>query len=159
MTYKIRKGERHDMDSILNLVTELAIFEKEPNAVKITVEDLILNGFKDDPEFYTYVAQVGDEIVGMALYYNRFSTWVGTAIHLEDLIVTKKFRGFGIGRALYNSVLEEALIKGAKRVAWEVLDWNIAAIDFYESTGAVMFKEWNICQISNDSIVNYLSKK
>lgn len=155
----IRYGERGDMSSVLKLVNELAVFEKEPNAVKVTVDDLIVNGFKDNPAFFTFVAELGGIIVGMALFYNRFSTWEGPSLHLEDLIVTEKFRGKGIGKALYDKVLDFALQKGIKRVEWVVLDWNKPAIAFYKSTGAIMLEDWNICQINNQDIAKYLQKK
>ena len=159
MGFIIRYGERRDMSSVLKLVNELAVFEKEPNAVKVTVEDLIVNGFKDNPAFFTFVAELEGVIVGMALFYNRFSTWEGPSLHLEDLIVTEKFRGKGIGKALYDKVLDFAFQKGIKRVEWVVLDWNEPAITFYKSTGAIMLEDWNICQINNQSIVKYLQKK
>ena len=155
----IRSGERHDMSSVLKLIIELAVYEKEPNAVKVTVDDLIENGFKDNPAFFTFVAELDGVIVGMALFYKRFSTWVGSSIHLEDLIVTEKFRGKGIGKVLYDKVLEFALLKGVKRVEWEVLDWNKPAINFYKSTGAIMLENWHLCQIHNESIAKYLEKK
>ena len=155
----IRSGERYDMSSVLKLVNELAVFEKEPNAVKITVDDLIENGFNDNPAFFTIVAELEGVIVGMALFYYRFSTWEGPSLHLEDLIVTEKFRGNGIGKALYDKVLHFALQKGVKRVEWVVLDWNKPAIAFYKSTGAIMLEDWNICQITNQDIVKYLKKK
>ena len=159
MGFIIRYGERGDMSSVLKLVNELAVFEKEPNAVKVTVDDLIVNGFKDNPAFFTFVAELEGVIVGMALFYNRFSTWEGPSLHLEDLIVTEKFRGKGIGKALYDKVLQFALKKGVKRVEWVVLNWNKPAIDFYKSTGAIMLEDWNICQINNESIAKYLIKK
>ncbi len=158
MKFIIRRGKQQDMSSVLKLVNELAVFEKEPNAVKICVDDLIGNGFKENPAFYTFVAEFEGVIIGMALYYNRFSTWEGPSMHLEDLIVTEKFRGNGIGKALYDKVLEDAIQKGVKRVEWVVLDWNTPAIEFYKSTGATMFEDWNICQISNEKIAHYLSK-
>ncbi len=159
MDFIIRSGERYDMSSVLKLVNELAVFEKEPNAVKITVNDLVENGFKDNPAFFTFVAEFDGVIVGMALFYNRFSTWEGPSLHLEDLIVTEMFRGKGIGKALYDKVLQFALQKGIKRVEWVVLDWNKPAIAFYKSTGAIMLEDWNICQINNQSVVKYLQKK
>ena len=159
MGFIIRSGVQRDMSSVLSLINELAVFEKEPHAVKINVADLIENGFKENPAFYTFVAEFQGDIVGMALFYNRFSTWAGPSIHLEDLIVTEKFRERGIGKALYDEVLKYALEKGIKRVEWVVLDWNKPAIDFYISTGATMLEDWNICQISNESIASYLEKK
>ncbi len=159
MGFYIRKGKKEDMASVLKLVTELAVFEKEPDAVTINVEDLVNNGFKENPAFSTFVAEYKNEIVGMALFYNRFSTWDGPSIHLEDLIVTEKYRRKGIGKALYDKVLKEALQKGVKRVEWAVLNWNTPAIAFYKSTGATLFEDWNICQIGDKKIKHYLSKK
>jgi len=155
----IRVGEKRDMGSVLKLINELAVFEREPNAVKIKVQDLIENGFKDNPSFDTFVAEYAGEIVGMALFYNRFSTWKGPSIHLEDLIVTEKFRGKGIGKSLYDKVLEFAWLKGIQRVEWVVLDWNKPAIQFYKNTGALILEDWNICQINYESIAKYLGKK
>jgi len=158
MSLIIRSGEKEDMDSVLNLVKELAAFEREPNAVKISTDDLIINGFNKNPAFRTFVAEYKGNIVGMALFYDRFSTWEGPSIHLEDLIVTERHRGIGIGKALYDKVLNFAFEKGIKRVEWVVLDWNKPAIEFYKSTGAIMLEDWNICQISDENIAKYLGK-
>ncbi len=157
MEFIIRRGEEQDMSSVLKLVTELAVFEKEPDAVKINVDDLINNGCKENPAFFTFVAETEGIIVGIALFYSRFSTWDGPSMHLEDLIVTENYRGKGIGKALYDKVLKDALQKGFNRVEWVVLDWNTPAIEFYKSTGATVFEEWNICQMSSEKIANYLS--
>jgi GNAT superfamily N-acetyltransferase len=159
MGFIIRKSEQKDMPSVLKLIKELAIFEKEPDAVKIGVDDLIKYGFNETPSFNSFVAESENSIVGMALFYNRFSTWKGPSIHLEDLIVTEKNRGLGIGKALYDKVLEFALLNNVQRVEWVVLDWNKTAIDFYKGTGATMLEDWNICQINNESIRKYLSNK
>ena len=158
MTYKIRKAEPTDMQSVLSLITELAVFEKEPDAVKITVNDLIENGFKEHPSFYIYLAEIDNTVVGMALFYPRFSTWEGPSLHLEDLIVTQQHRQKGIGKALYDQVLSFALENGINRVEWVVLDWNTPAVNFYKSTGANVFEEWNICQMPRQKIVEYLAK-
>jgi GNAT superfamily N-acetyltransferase len=158
MNFTIRKGEKKDMSSILGLINELAVFEKEPNAVNITVDDLLENGFKEKPEFNVLVAEFEGDIVGMALFYNRFSTWDGPSLHLEDLIVTEEYRSKGIGKALYNKVLEFGLTSGKKRVEWVVLDWNTPAIEFYKSTGAKMLNDWNLCQMDSQSIQKYLEQ-
>lgn len=158
MNYSIRQGEKQDVNSVLQLIIELATFEKEPNAVEVTIDDLLNDGFGETPVFKIYIAELDTEIVGMALFYERYSTWKGRAIHLEDLIVTQKHRGKGIGKALYDSVLNFALEKGVRRVAWEVLSWNTPAIEFYKSTGALFLDDWNVCQISNKSIQKYLGK-
>ena len=159
MSFIIRKALPVDMDSVLKLITELAVFEKEPNAVKITIEDLIKNGFKEHPAFYIYLAEMDNIVVGMALFYNRFSTWEGPSLHLEDLIVTQQHRQKGIGKALYDKVLNFALENGINRVEWVVLDWNTPAVNFYKSTGANVYEEWNICQMPRKKIVEYLSKQ
>jgi len=158
MNFSIRKGEKKDMISALELITELAIFENEPDAVKITIDDLLKDGFKENPEFNTFFAVINGEIVGMALYYKRYSTWEGKSIHLEDLIVKDKYRGIGIGKALYLKVMQYAYKNNINRVEWEVLDWNKSAINFYLSTGAKMNKNWNLCQMTKANIKIFLEK-
>ena len=159
MNFKIRKGQQNDMPSVFKLIQELAIYEKEPDAVHITVDDLITHGFRENPQFNIFVAEVEGEIIGMALFYNRFSTWDGLSLHLEDLIVTEACRGKGIGKALYDSVLDFAIKAGKKRVEWVVLDWNTPAVEFYKSTGATMLEDWNLCQMKEKDIKEYLSRK
>ena len=111
MNYIIRSAREKDMSQVLNLIHELAIFEKEPDAVEITVEELVDEGFGDRPLFHCFVAEVKEEIVGIALVYYRFSTWKGRSIHLEDLIVKESMRGTGLGKALYAEVLKYAKSK------------------------------------------------
>ena len=156
MNYHIRKAVTSDMHQVLNLITELAIFEKEPNAVKITVDTLIKEGFGKNPSFTCFVAEVEEEIVGMALVYDRFSTWKGRSIHLEDLIVSEKIRGTGVGKALYSKVIAYAAAQKVKRLEWVVLDWNEGAIKFYEKNGARMLKDWYIVQMDEEGIKNYM---
>jgi len=156
MSFIIREGKKSDMSSVLKLVQELADFENEPNAVIVTVADLEKDGFGNQPLFKTYVAELNNEIVGMALFYPRYSTWKGPTIHLEDLIVTKNKRGLNIGSALYTKVLEYGYKKEVKRIEWVVLDWNIPAIEFYKKTGAVILDDWNMAQINEQEIKNYL---
>lgn len=152
----IRKGTPQDMPAVLALITELAIFEKEPNAVVITVEDLIRDGFSETPLFYTFLAEHDAKIIGMALYYYRYSTWKGKTIHLEDLIVTENYRGTGAGFALYSAVLAQGKKDKVRRVEWNVLDWNTPAIQFYEKSGATVLKEWNVAQIDENAIHTFL---
>ena len=151
----IREANPSDMSSVLRLIKELAKFENEPEAVEVTVENLINSGFKKNPSFKAYVAEKEERIVGMALFYERYSTWKGKAIHLEDLIVEEEFRGKGIGNALYTEVLKYAYKNNFKRVAWEVLDWNTPAIDFYESTGAKLLKEWRVVHMDEKSLYHF----
>ena len=159
MNFIIRKGRPEDMGLVLELINDLAVFEKEPDAVAITKEDLINYGFNKNPAFYTYVAELSGNIVGMALFYYRFSTWKGPTIHLEDLIVKENFRSKGVGKALYDKVLEFALEKKVKRAEWVVLDWNTTAIEFYKNSGAEILEDWNTCQITDKKIAQYLLKK
>ena len=158
MNLKFREAKRTDMGSVLKLIKELALFEKEPEAVEITKETLIEDGFDEHPKFQIFVAELDDEIVGMALFYPRYSTWKGKALHLEDLIVQKKHRGKGIGNVLYTMVLKYAYDFDFKRVAWEVLDWNKVAIDYYTSTGAVVFDDWRVAQIDKKALVSFVNK-
>ncbi|WP_456422178.1 N-acetyltransferase family protein [Lutibacter sp.] len=156
MDFKIRKGKITDMPAVLELIQELADFEKEPDAVEVTVADLEKDGFGDAPLFKTFVAELDNEIVGMALFYPRYSTWKGPTIHLEDLIVKKNKRGLNIGRALYTKVIEFGYKKGVKRIEWVVLDWNTPAIEFYKKTGAIVLDDWNTAQMEEQAIKKYL---
>ncbi len=155
----IRKGEINDMPNVLELIKELATFEKEPDAVIIDTDYLIKHGFSKNPSFFTFVAELNNEIVGMALFYYRFSTWKGRSLHLEDLIVKQNKRGLGIGRALYNKVLEFAEKKEVKRVEWVVLDWNTNAIEFYKKSGATILNDWLTVQMNQKNLKQYLDKE
>lgn len=152
----IRKGEKKDMKAVLDLIRELAVFEKEPDAVEITVADLERDGFVDHPLFHTFVAEVDGQIVGMALYYYRYSTWKGKTIHLEDLIVKEKMRGLGLGFALYSKVIEQGKIDKVRRIEWNVLDWNTPAIEFYQKSGAKVLDDWRVAQMNEIGILNFL---
>lgn len=157
MSFIIREGRKSDMPSVLKLIKELAHFEKETNAVEITVDDLEQDGFGNAPLFKTFVAEMNNEIVGMALFYPRYSTWKGPTIHLEDLIVTHEKRGYKIGSTLYNKVIEYGYKNGVKRIEWVVLDWNTQAIEFYKKTGAIVLRDWDTAQIDRASMRKYLS--
>lgn len=159
MTFSIRKGEKEDAKAILDLIIELAIFEKLPNEVEITVENLIQDGFSSNPKFKTFVAEASDgTIIGMALFYERYSTWKGPSIHLEDLMVTASKRGIGAGKALYTAVLKHAYTNDCKRVAWDVLDWNTNAINFYESTGAKVLEDWRVVHMNEQSLKGFINE-
>ncbi len=155
----IRKGEKKDMKAVLDLIQELATFEKEPYAVVVTVADLERDGFGETPLFYTFVAEVDNEIVGTALYYYRYSTWKGKTIHLEDLIVKEKMRGSGLGFALYSKIIEQGKHDKVRRIEWNVLDWNTPAIDFYVKSGAKVLDTWRVAQMDENGINEFLSKK
>lgn len=158
MSFTIREGKKEDMPSVLKLIQELATFEKEADAVIVTVEDLEKDGFGAAPMFKCFVAEMDKEIVGMSLFYPRYSTWKGPTIHLEDLIVTESKRGLKIGSALYKKVIEYGYNQGVKRIEWAVLDWNEPAIAFYESTGAEVLRDWDTAQFHWDKMKQYLNK-
>ena len=146
------------MPSVLNLIKELAVFEKEPDAVVVTVEDLERDGFSEKPLFHTFVAEINSEIVGIALYYYRYSTWKGKTIHLEDLIVNEKMRGGGVGFALYSEIIKQGKKENVRRIEWNVLDWNTPAIHFYEKSGAKLLETWRVVQMDEMGIESFLNK-
>jgi GNAT superfamily N-acetyltransferase len=154
----IRKGNPEDMKAVLGLIQELAIFEKEPDAVLVTESDLVRDGFGENPLFHVFVAEVDAEIVGIALYYYRFSTWKGKTIHLEDLIVKDKMRGSGLGFALYSEIMKQAKRDKVRRVEWNVLDWNTPAVKFYENSGAKIIEEWRVVQMDEAGVDTFLEK-
>lgn len=158
MSFIIREGQKEDMKDVLRLVKELALFEKLPKEVEITEEDLIKDGFSDLPKFKSFVAEERGKIVGAALFYERYSTWKGRIIHLEDLIVTESKRKLGVGKALYKSVLKYAYDLGVKRVVWDVLSWNKNAIDFYKSTGATVLDDWQVVHMREAELKNFIKK-
>ncbi len=152
----IRDARPDDMEQVLALVQELADFEKEPDAVEITKEDLVKDGFGETKLFHCFVAETDGGIAGIALVYPRYSTWKGPAIHLEDLIVSKKMRGSGLGTALLDEVVRYGHGLGVKRICWEVLDWNEPAIAFYEKKGANVLRDWDVVQLDENGIKKYM---
>jgi GNAT superfamily N-acetyltransferase len=154
----IRKGRIEDMPAVSGLIKELAAFEKEPDAVVLTIADLERDGFGEKPLFQTFVAEDNDEVVGMVLYYYRYSTWKGKTIHIEDLIVKEDKRGLGLGFKLYSEVIAQGKSDGVRRIEWNVLDWNSPAIEFYERSGAKVFKDWLVAQMDENGIDTFLEK-
>ncbi|MGB0368943.1 MAG: GNAT family N-acetyltransferase [Flavobacteriales bacterium] len=140
--FVVRKGTVNDTDSVLNLVRELAIYEKAPDEVTLTIEELIEDGFGSDPIYGLFVAEEEDEIVGIALYYEKYSTWKGRSLFLEDIIVTESKRGLGIGHLLFQEVIGVAKARNSARMEWQVLDWNEPAINFYKKYNAELDGEW-----------------
>ena len=153
----IRKATKNDMPSVLELIQELATFEKEPDAVVVTVDDLVRDGFSENPLFQCFVAEVDGEIIGMALFYYRYSTWKGKTIHLEDLIVKENKRGTGAGFALYKEIIKQGKAENVRRIEWNVLDWNTPAIDFYEKSGAKVLGDWRVVHMDDKGIEQFLN--
>ncbi len=158
MSITIRLATKKDMPDVLKLIKELAHFEKEPNAVDVTVDELQKDGFAGYPEFICFVAEINNNIEGMALAYKRYSTWKGVILHLEDLIVKKESRGLGIGTKLLDRIVLYGNKIGVKRISWEVLDWNKSAIDFYNKKGAHIKKDWRVVHLDQKGIKEYISK-
>ena len=156
MQYTIREATAKDMQYVLELIKELASFEKETSAVEVTTDDLVRDGFGVEKLFNCFVAASNAKIVGMALIYSRYSTWKGPIIHLEDLVVSESMRGSGLGTALLNEVVKYCAKQGVKRICWEVLDWNEPAITFYEKKGARVLRDWDVVHLDEKGIQNYL---
>lgn len=152
----IRKATKNDMPQVLELIQELALFEKEPDAVVVTVDDLVRDGFSENPLFQCFVAEEENEIIGMALYYYRYSTWKGKTIHLEDLIVKENKRGTGAGFALYKEIIKQGKAENVRRIEWNVLDWNTPAINFYEKSGAKVLGDWRVVHMDDKGIERFL---
>ncbi len=150
MLFKIRNANKNDLSDVLRLIVELAVFEKEFSAVELTIAQLT----KDFSEnlFDCLIAEYKGEIIGMALYYNRYSTWKGKTIHLEDLIVTEAHRKKGVGKLLLDELITIAKKQHIKRVEWNVLDWNRSAITFYENVGAKVLNNWLVVQLDENGI-------
>jgi len=155
--FTIRNAKKSDMSQVLTLIKELAIFEKEPDAVEVSVKDLQEDGFGTHPAFHCFVAEVNSKIEGIALIYNRYSSWKGKILHLEDLIVSESMRGSGLGTALLDTVVKYGHDLGVKRINWEVIDWNENAITFYKKKGAKVLRDWDVVWLDEAGITNYIA--
>lgn len=151
----IRKGGKKDLPQALDLVKELAHYEKAPHEVTVTVEEMEQDGFGANPIFGFFVAENENNIVGIALYYIKYSTWKGKCLFLEDIIVTEQFRKYGIGKKLFDEVVKVAKEMKARRMEWQVLEWNEPAIKFYEKMNSNFDKEWINCKLTEEQIKNY----
>ncbi|AHF16795.1 GNAT family N-acetyltransferase [Niabella soli] len=151
MEITIRRAVASDCPRILDLVQELATYEKAPQEVTVSLEHFTESGFGPNPVWWAFVATTptpeGEIIHGFALYYIRFSTWKGQALYLEDILVTEAMRGHKIGARLFDRLFAEAREKGFNRICWQVLDWNEPAINFYKKYGASFDGEWINCAV------------
>ncbi len=151
----IRKGNKEDIPGIFKLINELALFEKAPEEVTNTISSMEEDGFGQNPIFDFYVAETDSEIVGMALYFVKYSTWKGKGLYLDDLIVTERMRGKGIGQKLFDAYISEAKKIEAKQVQCQVLDWNTPSIDIYKKLCSSIEAEWWDCKMTEEQIKSY----
>ncbi|MCS6819444.1 MAG: GNAT family N-acetyltransferase [Chitinophagales bacterium] len=154
----VRKATAADVPALMGLIKELAEYEREPNAVINTPQQLTEDGFGDNPVFTAYVAEHEGQIVGMALYYIAYSTWKGKIFFIDDIVVTERFRHKGVGTQLLLAVFRDAINAGVQQIRWQVLDWNTPAISFYKKVGAEFAPEWITCRMDKNSICAFVEK-
>jgi len=147
MAINIRRAIKEDCPRLLELVTELAIYEKAPNEVTVSLSHFEESGFGSNPVYWSFVAEEDGVILGFALYYIRYSTWKGQRMYLEDILVTEAARGKGIGKLLLDRLIVEAKEKNLSAIVWQVLEWNEPAINFYKKYNAKFDAEWVNCSI------------
>ncbi|RAW03330.1 GNAT family N-acetyltransferase [Pseudochryseolinea flava] len=154
----VRQGRIEDLPSVLALIKELAEYERALDQVINTLPQLETDGFGPEPVFGFFVAEQDHVIQGIALYYWRYSTWTGKRLYLEDIVVTERARGRGLGKLLFDRTMQHALDKNCSGMMWQVLDWNEPAINFYKKYGTKMSQEWVNCTLERAQIIDYLSK-
>ncbi len=142
MNFKIRTATKIDLPQVLDLVKELALYEKAPHEVTITLDELEKDGFGEHPLYWIILAENEDGIVGMSFYYIRYSTWKGKCLYLEDIVVKEEYRGQKIGKVLFEETIKAAKAMDAKLMNWQVLDWNEPALNFYKKFNAELDGEW-----------------
>jgi GNAT superfamily N-acetyltransferase len=148
MNVIIRRAVADDCERLMDLIRELAVYEKAPQEVTVTLPHFIESGFGEHPVWWAFVAETDGRVEGFALYYIRYSTWKGQRMYLEDILVTEKMRGQGLGKLLFDRLIEEAKEKNLKGIIWQVLDWNEPAINFYKKYKARFDAEWINCSIT-----------
>lgn len=151
----IRQGRKEDIPAVLLLIKELAEYEKAPLEVVVTEEDMVEFGFGNNPFFQLLVATDNETIVGISIYYIRYSTWKGPMLYLEDLVVSENYRGNGIGHLLFEATMKVAAEKNYAGMIWQVLDWNAPAINFYDKYNASYSSEWLNGKLSKEQIRDF----
>jgi GNAT superfamily N-acetyltransferase len=144
----IRKAIKEDCPRLLELIKELALYEKAPEEVTVSIEHFEESGFGENPVWWAFVAEADGKVNGFALYYIRYSTWKGQRMYLEDILVTERWRGKGLGKLLFDRLMVEAKDRELNGIVWQVLDWNEPAINFYKKYNASFDGEWVNCAIS-----------
>jgi GNAT superfamily N-acetyltransferase len=150
MEINTRKAVKEDCPRLLELIHELAVYEKAPQEVTVTLEHFAESGFGNNPVWWAFVAEVNGRVEGFALYYIRYSTWKGQRMYLEDILVTEKMRGNGLGKLLFDRLIKETKEKKLSGMAWQVLEWNEPAIRFYKKYNTRFDAEWINCSLSLD---------
>ncbi len=153
----IRTGKKADLPRVLELVRELAAFERASHEVTNTVYDMEQDGFGPHPVFGFFVAERDDDIVGLSLFYYRYSTWKGKRIYLEDIIVTERERGKGIGKLLFERTMRKTLEDGCSGMTWQALDWNEPALEFYRKYNSKLDGEWITCTLETEQIRQFIN--
>ena len=149
----IRPAKTSDIDEILALIYELALYEKAPEEAKATKSQIMESFFSDNPKVFCEIVEVGGEIAGLAIWFLNYSTWQGKhGIYLEDLFVRPQFRGRGIGKALLKYLAQICVDRGYGRFQWWVLDWNEPSIEFYKALGAIAMDEWTVYRVTGDAL-------
>ena len=151
----IRAGVKEDLPQVFDLIKELAEYEKAPHEVDNSLESMEEDGFGPVPVFGFHVAEVGNKIIGISLYYYRYSTWKGKSLYLEDLVVRASARGRGLGKRLFDAIVKEAKATRCRQINWQVLDWNEPAIRFYKRLGTQLDGEWVNCKLDHQQILSY----
>ena len=157
MEISIREGRREDLPRVLDLIKELALFERAPHEVTNTLSNLEADGFGPNPVYGFFVAELGTQIIGLSLFYWRYSTWKGKRLYLEDIIVTESHRGKGAGKLLFDRTMQKSLEENCTGMMWQVLEWNEPAINFYKKYGSKLDGEWVNCNLEADQIRKLLA--
>ncbi len=156
---QIREGRKEDLPRVLDLVKELAVYENALHEVSNTVSRMEIDGFGDNPTFGFYVAEEADVILGISVYYYRYSTWKGKRLYLEDIVVTQSHRGKGIGNLLFERTMQHSIKMNCTGMMWQVLEWNEPAINFYKKYNSKLDAEWINCHLEAAQIEAQLSGK
>lgn len=155
MNIKIREAVQSDCMRLLELINELAVYEKAPDEVTVSLREFEEAGFGDKPVWKAFVAEVDGKVEGFGLYYVRYSTWKGCRMYLEDLLVTEAMRGKGLGKLIFDRLIEEAIEKNFKGITWQVLDWNEPAINFYKKYHSDFDAGWINVSLSEQQIKTF----
>lgn len=152
---KVRRAKVEDCARLLELINELALFEKAPQEVTVSLEEFEYAGFSEHPVWWAFVVEVDNQIQGFALYYIRYSTWKGCRMYLEDIIITEEYRGKGLGKLLFDQLIIEAVERNLKGITWQVLEWNEDAIEFYKKYNASIDPEWVNGSLTEEQIQHF----